>query len=134
MNPLSLTRSAVVGVLLAWLVACLPGLRAIQAAAAAAAPPLAVQAAPAAQPIDIASCGGPNRIVQGCVFTPGSLDSAWYALEQQTITDLLTVHKLPATDKSRLLGWERTSVRALMFNKVVALIQKDPAQRSASER
>jgi hypothetical protein len=74
-------------------------------------------------------CSGPARIVQRCELGSAGM----YLLEQQAISELLTAHQLPATHADRLMVWERNQVRALVFDKLLALIKKAPNQRSAVE-
>lgn len=119
MNLVYLTRSTTVAVLVAGLMLFLPALRWIDVAQAE---------------FEVVGCAGSNRIFQGCDFTNGSPDFAWYALEQRAISDLLTVHQLPDGDKSRLLGWERAALRAMLFDNLLAIINKSPAQRTADEQ
>ncbi len=78
-------------------------------------------------------CGGadnPNRIIQQCPL----LSNESIALEDQVINELLAAHQLPSTDRSRLLEWERSLIRAALFNKLLGFISKDPATRSVSEQ
>ena len=122
---------------LAYLVTFLPGLRTIQVAKAAGAVPTFTQAGPNEQVppvIQIIKCDGPMRVLQGCQFNYGSPDEAWYRLEQQAISDMLKLYNLPDTDRTRLLDWERDALRAIVFDKLMAIIKKAPTERTADER
>jgi hypothetical protein len=146
MNPellLRLTRSLVVTFILAGLVTVLPGAREIQVAEAAGTPPPLLrfnEPAPAPQ-TQGGFCTNPGRIVQDCAF--GSL-SGIRALEQQVISDLIAIHQLPERvptssaaaasplqgrqdTASRLLSWERDTLRTLLFDKIAMIINRAPA-------
>ncbi|MGH9853081.1 MAG: LamG-like jellyroll fold domain-containing protein, partial [Blastocatellia bacterium] len=84
---------------------------------------------PSAQ-AQIGTCGGAGRIFQGCPL--GGLFEA--GLENQAIDQLIALHKLPAADRSRILGWERDKVRALLYGKLLDVIKKAPTSRSADEQ
>ncbi len=62
--------------------------------------------------------------------------NAWHesGIETEVINALLTAHGLPASDRSRLLRWERDTIRAALFARLVAIIQKTPATRTAQEQ
>ena len=55
-------------------------------------------------------------------------------LESQAIDNLLELHQLPASDRSRIKAWERDAVRGLVFAKLMAMILKDPADRTPGEQ
>src|SRR5205085_774717 len=55
-------------------------------------------------------------------------------LEDPAINDLLKAHRLPWSDKQRLLGWERNLIRAGVLERIVAIIKKNPAERTAGEQ
>jgi hypothetical protein len=162
MNLQQLTRSAVVAVILAGLVTFLPGLRKIQLAEAAGAPlplPRVNEAALLAAQGQTGPCMGVSRIriVQDCAF--GDL-AGIRALEQQVIADLLALHGLPnhapppgaappsgaivldagdplqasQDNVSRLLSWERGTLRAFLFDKLALIIARPPAERTPEER
>jgi Ca2+-binding RTX toxin-like protein len=143
-----LTRSAVIAFILAGLVTFLPGLRKIQLAEAAGThTPLSrvTEVAVLATQAQESNCASRARIVQECSLAalPGI-----QALEQQVIADLLAIHQLPAgggttvTDPfaapqdnaSRLLSWERDTLRALLFAKISVIIAKAPAARTVQEQ
>lgn len=80
-------------------------------------------------------CGGdgasdPNRIIQQCPL----YGSYSIALENEVINELLAMHQLPASDRSRLLGFERDLIRAGIFNKILGYVQKEPSARTAAEQ
>lgn len=64
------------------------------------------------------------------------LGDAWYEsdIETEVINALLTAHQLPASDRSRLLRWERDTIRAALFARLVAIIEKTPATRTTEEQ
>jgi hypothetical protein len=155
MNPellLRLTRSLVVAFILAGLVTCLPGLRRIQVAEAAGAPlplPGYTEAAALAAQDPFGGCIDPTRIVQRCSLAslPGIRP-----LEQQVIADLIDIHRLPpgvaslpvasgrpgppgpSDTASRLLSWERDTLRTLLFDKIAVVINKEPTARTREEQ
>lgn len=77
-----------------------------------------------------APAGESGRVVQGC-----DLRSAGMAeLERQAIDDLLKMHQIPAVDAAKIVAWERDTVRALLFAKLIDMIEKEPAERTATEQ
>jgi hypothetical protein len=144
----TLTGSAAVAVVLAWVVTFLPGLRKIQIAEAAGAPPLPhyVEASAPAQQA-AATCNVVARIVREC---PLAGMAAVRTLEDQVIADALAIHKLPASDPQpisegslnlgaltnadRLLVWQKDELRALLFDKFVTILDKVPTTRTADEQ
>lgn len=76
--------------------------------------PLSKSFVPAAQAqVLIPQCGGPNHIFQGCPTFDSTLENT---LEDAAISEVLAAHDLPATDRSRLLGWGRGEIRAQLYN------------------
>ncbi len=71
-----------------------------------------------------------HRIVQNCQLRSAGLDD----VEAQAIDDLLAMHQLPASDKDRVIGWERDAIRALIYTRLMEMIQKDPAERTQTEQ
>ncbi len=84
---------------------------------------------PSAQ-AQIGTCGGAGRIFQGCPLG-GPFEAG---LENQAIDHLIALHQLPAADRGRILGWERDKVRALVYGKLLEVIKKAPASRTANEQ
>ncbi|MDX2040709.1 MAG: FG-GAP-like repeat-containing protein [Acidobacteriota bacterium] len=74
--------------------------------------------------------GAANQIFQKCAISNGIEG----ALETEAINGLLSLHNLPASDRSRLVNWERNKIRAALFEKLSISIQKNPAQRTANEQ
>ena len=68
--------------------------------------------------------GAANQIIQKCALGEGGE----YTLENTVINDLLSSHKLPQSDRSRLLGWERDAIRAGMYAKLVTDIKNGVTQ------
>ncbi|MDQ3686890.1 MAG: hypothetical protein M3430_15035, partial [Acidobacteriota bacterium] len=86
--------------------------------------------------ISVRGCN-PNSeyIIQNCAL--GGFHEG--ALENEAINDLLTAHMLPfsaldSENRERLLDWQRSEIRAAIFDKLLAYIKKDVATRSASEQ
>ena len=77
----------------------------------------------------VSSCGGANRIFQGCPLG----EPYEVSLENQALDDLLTLHDLPAVDRSRLLGWQRNELRAALYDKLLGVIKKAPSARPDGE-
>ena len=77
-----------------------------------------------AQVIGICSDSNPNPsfIVQDC----DTRAAGFAGLESQVLDDLLSLHRLPESDRGRLRTWERNAVRAGMFENLITIIQKDP--------
>jgi Concanavalin A-like lectin/glucanases superfamily/Viral BACON domain len=75
-------------------------------------------------------CGGtdPNRVFQGCPLG-GPFE---VSLENQALDDLLNAHQLPATDRSRLLGWQRDELRSLIYDKLLGVIKKADEQAAVN--
>ncbi len=84
----------------------------------------------AQHPILVCGLNDPTRIIQQCPL----LSNDSLVLENQVINDLLTAYQLPSTDRNRLLRWERNLIRAGLFDKLLGLINKNPATRTASEQ
>lgn len=79
--------------------------------------------------------GAANQIFQKCAVGNHSNRTGLEAdLENQAINGLLNLHNLPASDRSRLVNWERNKIRAALFEKLSIAIQKNPAQRTANEQ
>ncbi len=74
--------------------------------------------------------GAANQIFQKCAISNGIEG----ALETEAINTLLTLHRLPAGDRGRLLGWERNEIRAVLSDLLFAAIQKAPAARTQTEQ
>ena len=74
--------------------------------------------------------GTPDVIVQDCDWR----EIGYTALESQAIDNLLELHQLPASDRSRIRAWERDAVRGLVFTKLMAMILKDPVDRTPGEQ
>ena len=74
--------------------------------------------------------GTPDVIVQDCDWR----EVGYTQLESQAIDNLLELHRLPASDRSRIKAWERDAVRGLVFAKLMAMILKDPADRTPGEQ
>jgi hypothetical protein len=55
-------------------------------------------------------------------------------LESAVINEMLETHRLPESDKDRLLTWERNTLRARLFDKVLAIIKEAPSSRTADEQ
>jgi hypothetical protein len=70
------------------------------------------------------------NLVNESVFAGPQLD----ALERQAISDVLTLHGLPATEKDHLLQWGRDRVRAELFAKLVTIIKKPASDRTDNEK
>jgi hypothetical protein len=68
--------------------------------------------------------GAANQIIQKCAMG----EAGEYTLENTVINDLLRSHKLPQSDRSRLLGWERDAIRAGMYAKLITDIQNGVTQ------
>ncbi len=77
--------------------------------------------------------GASNQIFQKCAIGDqvGGIEGQ---LENEALNGLLNLHNLPAGDRGRLVNWERNKVRAALFDKLSAAIQKAPAQRTATEQ
>jgi hypothetical protein len=71
-----------------------------------------------------------GQIIQNCKLG-GNYESE---MENLVINDLLKLHKLPASDRARLLGWERDEIRAGILDRIIGYIRKPAAERSADEQ
>ncbi|MGE0132057.1 MAG: HYR domain-containing protein [Blastocatellales bacterium] len=73
----------------------------------------------------------PLQIIQGCKLGGHGPENE---LEKAVINDLLKLHRLPASDRGRLLGWERDEIRTGIYDQVISFIKKNPAERTANEQ
>ncbi|MCU0794511.1 MAG: putative Ig domain-containing protein [Akkermansiaceae bacterium] len=62
------------------------------------------------------------------------LGSPWYNIEREVVQALLDLYELPANQRSRLLRWERGLVRAALWNRVLMMLKKSPAERTSDEQ
>jgi hypothetical protein len=85
---------------------------------------------PAQAQIDIGTCVGPTRIFQGCPMG-GPYE---VSLENKVIDKLLETHQLLPADRSRLVGWERDEIRALLYDELLGVINKKPGERTDAEK
>ncbi len=82
--------------------------------------PAEVQASVPQIPVEQAcSRSGPDYIIQECIFLAAVIDN----LEESVIQQLLVRHGLPASDRTRLLTWERNLVWAALFDRLLGVIQ-----------
>ena len=72
-----------------------------------------------------------GQIIQKCKLGGGAPEAE---LEEAVINDLLKLHRLPWSDKGRLLGWERNLIRAGVLERIINLIKKSPAERTPREQ
>ena len=70
----------------------------------------------------------PTRIVQDCDLV---MPDTRTVLQVPAINNLLKLHVLPPADAARLLDWERSMVRAAMFERLLAVIDKAPEAGTA---
>lgn len=76
--------------------------------------------------VPIIFCNNPNTVWNNPC-------SALSRLEKQAAADVLRIHQLPDSQAVRVLVWQRNQIRALMFDKILAIILKAPASRTADE-
>ena len=80
----------------------------------------------------------PNVQSRSLIVQRGAFGMGWFqtGIEQAVEAALLTAHGLTPTDldRSRLMLWERSTVRAALWNRLIEIIKKTPAQRTASEQ
>jgi hypothetical protein len=98
--------------------------------------PLFTIAQPARPALAQSDISGIICIAAGCIVQNVQLGAIPLiaVLESAVITEMLETHQLPASDKDRLLTWERNALRARLFDKVLAIIKEAPSSRTADEQ
>jgi len=71
----------------------------------------------------------------GMIVQRAGFGGAWYGIEREVVEALLELHGIErnATERSRILRWERNLIRAALWNRISEILWKEPAARTALE-